>query len=125
MEFFSAVLEFAFLRHALVAGALAGVACGVVGSYVVVRRITYIAGAIAHCVLAGLGISRWLQVVHGWPVEPAQGAVVAAGTAALVIGIVSLRVREREDTIIGAVWAIGMAVGILFIAITPGYAPWF
>jgi len=121
MEFFNAVLEFEFLQHALVAGALAGIACGVVGSYVVVRRITYIAGAIAHCVLAGLGVGRWLQVVHGWPITPAQGAVVAAVAAALIIGIVSLRVREREDTIIGAVWAIGMAIGILFIAVTPGY----
>jgi zinc transport system permease protein len=121
MEFFGAVLEFDFLRHALLAGALAGIACGVVGSYVVVRRITYIAGAIAHCVLAGLGIGRWLQVVHGWSVTPAQGAVVAAVAASLVIGVVSLRVREREDTIIGAVWAIGMAIGVLFIAVTPGY----
>jgi zinc transport system permease protein len=107
MEFFNAVLEFEFLRHALVAGALAGIACGVVGSYVVVRRITYIAGAIAHSVLAGLGVAHWLQVVHGWPIQPAYGAVVAAVVAALVIGIV--------------VWAIGMAIGILFIAITPGY----
>ena len=65
MEFLKAVLEFEFLQHSLVAGALAGIACGVVGSYVVVRRITYIAGAIAHCVLAGLGVGRWLQVVHG------------------------------------------------------------
>jgi zinc transport system permease protein len=121
MEFVAAVLEFPFLRHALLAGVLAGVVCGVVGSYVVVRRITYIAGAIAHCVLGGLGIGRWLQVVHGWPVHPALGAVTAAVTAALIIGLVSLRVSEREDTIIGAVWAIGMAVGILFIAVTPGY----
>ena len=93
MEFINAVLQFEFLQHALVAGALAGIACGVVGSYVVVRRITYIAGAIAHCVLAGLGIARWLKVVHGWPVTPVQGAVVAAVAAALVIGVVSLRVR--------------------------------
>jgi zinc transport system permease protein len=121
MEFFTAVIEFPFLRHALVAGALAGIACGVVGAYVVVRRITYIAGAIAHCVLAGLGIARYLRVVHGSPVRPEHGAVVAAVLSALIIGLVSLRVREREDTIIGAVWAVGMAVGILFIAITPGY----
>jgi zinc transport system permease protein len=121
MEFFGAVLEFDFLRHALLAGVLAGIACGVVGSYVVVRRITYIAGAIAHCVLAGLGIGRWLQVVHGWSITPAHGAVLAAVGASLVIGVVSLRVREREDTIIGAVWAIGMAIGVLFIAVTPGY----
>ena len=121
MEFLKAVLEFEFLRHALLAGALAGIACGVVGSYVVVRRITYIAGAIAHCVLAGLGVAHWLRIVHEWPIQPAHGAVAAAVAAALVIGIVSLRVREREDTVIGAVWAIGMAIGILFIAVTPGY----
>jgi len=121
MEFFSAVAEFPFLRHALAAGVLAGIACGVVGSYVVVRRITYIAGAIAHCVLAGLGIARYLQVVHGWPILPQYGAVAAAVVSAIIIGLVSLRAREREDTIIGAVWAIGMAVGILFIAVTPGY----
>ncbi len=121
MEFFSAVAEFPFLRHALAAGLLAGIACGVVGSYVVVRRITYIAGAIAHCVLGGLGIARYLQVVHGWPIRPQYGAVAAAVLSAIIIGLVSLRAREREDTIIGAVWAVGMAVGILFIAVTPGY----
>jgi zinc transport system permease protein len=88
---------------------------------VVVRRITYIAGAIAHCVLAGLGAARYLQVVHGWPIHPGQGAIVAAVASALIIGMVSLRAREREDTVIGAVWAIGMAIGILFIAVTPGY----
>ena len=121
MEFLTAVTEFSFLQHALIAGLLAGIACGVMGSYVVVRRITYIAGAIAHCVLAGLGIARYLQVVHGWPIHPQYGAVAAAVASALIIGGVSLRIREREDTVIGAVWAIGMAIGILFIAVTPGY----
>lgn len=121
MDFLSAVAEYPFLRHALVAGSLAGIACGVIGSYVVVRRISYIAGAVAHCVLAGLGIARYLQVVHGWPTRPEHGAVMAAVLAALIIGLVNLYAREREDTVIGAVWAIGMAVGILFIAVTPGY----
>jgi zinc transport system permease protein len=121
MEFLKAAATYPFLQHALIAGVLAGVACGVVGSYVVVRRISYIAGAIAHCVLAGLGIARYLHVVHGWSVRPGQGAGVAAVVSALIIGFVSLRSREREDTVIGAVWAIGMAIGILFIAVTPGY----
>ena len=121
MEFLKAAAAYPFLQHALMAGVLAGVACGVVGSYVVVRRITYIAGAIAHCVLAGLGLARYLQVVYDWPVNPGQGAVVAAVLSALIIGSVSLHAREREDTVIGAVWAIGMAIGILFIAVTPGY----
>jgi len=122
MEFLGAVARYGFLQNALLAGVLAGVACGVVGSFVVVRRITAIAGAIAHCVLAGLGVARWLQVVHGvaWA-HPMIGAVAAALVASLIIGVVSLKAREREDTIIGAIWAIGMAVGILFISRTPGY----
>lgn len=122
MEFFQALPHLSFLQHALLAGVLASVACGVVGSFVVVRRITSIAGAIAHCVLGGLGAARWLQVVHGqtWA-TPMLGAVAAALIAALVIGLVTLRAREREDTIIGALWAVGMAIGILFISRTPGY----
>jgi zinc transport system permease protein len=121
-EFLTALARYDFLQNALLAGALAGVACGVVGSYVVVCRITAIAGAIAHSVLGGLGAARWLQEVHGqtWA-YPMLGAVAAALAASLIIGVVSLRAREREDTIIGALWAIGMAVGILFISRTPGY----
>jgi zinc transport system permease protein len=73
-------------------------------------------------VLGGLGAARWLQVVHNhaWA-DPMLGAVVAALVAALVIGIVARTAREREDTVIGALWAVGMAVGILFISQTPGY----
>ena len=111
-----------FLRYALAAGLLASVACGVIGSYVVTRRITYIAGGIAHCVLGGMGAARYLQIVHGWEwCHPLYGAVAAALMAAFVIGMVSLHAREREDAVIGAVWAVGMAVGILFIWKTPGY----
>ncbi len=122
MDLVDAVLSYPFLQHALLAGLLSSLACGVVGTYVVVRRITYIAGGIAHSVLGGLGAARYLQVVHGWSwLTPQIGAVVAALLAAAVIGLVSLRAREREDAVIGAVWATGMAVGILFISRTPGY----
>jgi zinc transport system permease protein len=121
-DFLAAAAEHAFIQHALLAGVLAGVACGVVGSYVVVRRITTIAGGIAHCVLGGLGAARYLQVVHGWDwLDPLHGALVAALAAAVVIGVVSLKAREREDTVINALWAVGMAVGVLFISQTPGY----
>jgi zinc transport system permease protein len=121
-DFLHALGTHAFLQNAFLTGLLASVACGVVGSYVVARRITYIAGAIAHCVLGGIGAARWLNVVGGWTwLQPLYGAVAAALLAALVIGIVSLRARQREDTVIGAIWAIGMAAGILFIARTPGY----
>jgi zinc transport system permease protein len=121
-EFISAVAEHAFLRNALFTGLLASVACGVVGSYVVVRRITYMAAGIAHCVLGGIGAAVYLERVHGWQgLDPLHGAVAAALLAALVIGFVSLRARERVDTAIGAVWAIGMAAGVLFLSKTPGY----
>lgn len=122
-DFFSDLARFSFLQYAVAAGLLASVACGVMGSFVVVRRITYIAGAIAHSVLGGMGAARYAEVVHGvsW-LTPLLGAAAAAVLSALVIGLVSLRVREREDTVIGAVWAVGMAVGIVFIFKTPGYS---
>ena len=122
-EFFTALQQQAFLQYALLTGILAGIACGIVGSYVTTRRITYIAGGIAHSVLAGLGAARYFQIVFGWAwLNPLYGAVAAALVAALIIGFVSLwSAKQREDTVIGAVWAIGMAVGILFIFKTPGY----
>lgn len=122
IEFWEALARHAFLQHALAAGLLASLSAGVVGSFVMARRITYIAGAIAHCVLGGMGAARWLEVVHGlsWA-SPLAGAVVAALAAAGLIGLVSLRANQREDTLIGAIWAVGMAVGVLFMAATPGY----
>lgn len=121
-EFLTALGQNAFLQYALAAGVLASIACGVVGSYVAARRITYIAGGIAHCILAGMGAARYLQVTQGWEwLHPLYGAVVAALAAATIIGVVSLRFRQREDSVISAVWAIGMAVGVLFIWGTPGY----
>ncbi|NLX13267.1 MAG: metal ABC transporter permease [Phycisphaerales bacterium] len=121
-EFFQALAGNALLQNALLAGVIASVACGVMGSYVVARRITYIAGGVAHCVLGGMGAARYLNVVGGWTwLQPLHGAIFAALLAAGIIGWVSQRSKEREDTVISALWAIGMAVGVLFIAKTPGY----
>jgi len=111
-----------FLQYALLAGILSGVACGVVGTYVVTKRISYIAGGIAHCVLGGIGAARYLEKVHGWVgFQPVYGALAAAVFAAVVIGLVSLYTKEREDTAISAIWALGMASGVIFISQTPGY----
>ena len=122
-EFINAVRNHAFLQYALLTGLLASVACGVVGTYVVVRRITYIAGGISHCVLGGIGAALYLRNVHNWQfITPLYGATAAALIAALIIGWVSLRAKQREDTVIGALWAVGMAVGVLFISLTPGYS---
>ena len=124
LDFFRALNDpaTAFLRYALLAGLLASVSLGVVGSYVVTRRITYIAAAISHCVLGGVGAALYLNVAKQceW-CSPMLGATVAALLAALVIGLVGIYSREREDTVIGAVWVIGMSTGLLFIAKTPGY----
>lgn len=123
LEFLDALRKTELLQVALAAGLLASVASGVIGSYVVVRRISYIAGGIAHCVLGGLGAACYLRETQGWGfLHPLYGAVAAALLAAVIIGLVSLRARQREDTVIGALWAIGMALGIVFILKTPGYA---
>jgi zinc transport system permease protein len=116
MEFLQALVEHEFLQRALAGGLLASIGCGVVGSYVVVQRISLLAGAIAHAVLGGMGVAWYFGA------DPLAGALVAAVLAALVIGWVKLRFAEREDTAISAIWALGMAIGILFIASTPGYS---
>ncbi len=123
IEFLAVVSKHAFMQYALLTGLLASLASGVLGTYVVVRRITYIAGGIAHSVLAGMGLVGYLNVVCGvtW-LKPIYGAVATALIAALVIGLVSLKSKEREDTVISAIWAIGMALGLIFIYQTPGYS---
>lgn len=114
--FVQALLTHGFLQNALWAVLLASFSCGVVGTYVVVKRIGYMAGGIAHTVLGGMGVAYFLGG------DPLVGAMVAAVLSALIIGWVTLHWKQNEDVIIGALWAVGMAVGILFIARTPGYA---
>jgi zinc transport system permease protein len=103
------------MQHAVIIGLLASVACGIMGTYVVVRRIVFISGGISHTVLGGMGIAYYFG--H----NPIHGAVVSALAAALIIGFVSVYYHQHEDTLIGALWAVGMAVGLLFIYKTPGY----
>ncbi len=124
IEFLTALRnpDISFLRFAFIAGILGSIAFGVVGTFVVARRISYIAGAIAHSALGGIGAGLYLQVKMGvtW-FSPILGAVLSALVAGLIIGLVSLYAQQREDTVIGAIWAIGMAVGLLFLTKTPGY----
>jgi len=115
-----------FLRLALYVAMLASVAFGIMGTFVVSRRISYLAGAISHCVFGGIGAGLYLQKKVGliW-FDPMYGAVAAAILAAVIIGTVSLYAKQREDTVIGALWATGMAIGLLFIDLTPGYFDMF
>lgn len=113
--FLAALHSHGFLQHALLGGILASIACGIVGSYVVVKRIGYLAGGVAHAILGGMGIAYFLGR------SPFAGALAAALLSAIIIGWVSLRLKQQEDTVIGALWAMGMALGVLFISRTPGY----
>jgi len=114
-EFFNSLVQFQFLQNALIAGILASIGCGVIGPFVVVNRISYLAGGIAHAVLGGMGAAIYYQV------DPLVGALTAAIVSALLIAYIKLNWNQQEDTIIGALWAVGMASGILFISQTPGY----
>jgi len=112
-----------FVRNALAAGILSAILFGVLGAVVTVKRIAGLAGAISHAVLGGIGLALFLSVrgiVPGFP--PIAGALIFAVISAGLIGVVSLRAKQREDTVINALWAIGMSLGVLFIAKTPGYA---
>jgi zinc transport system permease protein len=116
MDFIRALGEYGFLRYALVACLLAGIGCGTVGAYVVVKRIGFLAGGIAHALLAGMGIAFFLQS------SPLGGALVAALVSAALIAWIKLRWRQDEDVLIAGFWSVGMAIGILFISRAPGYA---
>ena len=124
IDFFRELLrpEMSFLHLALAVGLLASPALGVIGTLVVTRRISSIAGAGAHAALGGVGIALFLQRVLLWSWCTATvGAVAGALGAALLVGVVSLTAREREDTVIAVVWALGMSLGLLFLDKTPGY----
>lgn len=121
-EFLTDLKQFQFLQFALFIGIMASVACGIIGSYVTVRRITYIAGAMAHCTLGGMGMARYFAKEHGLLFfTPLTGAVAASLLAALIIAYTQKKSRARQDTVLSAVWSIGMAVGIIFISKTSGY----
>jgi len=113
------LLAFSFMRWAIAAGIISALACGLIGPFVRVRRLAFLAGAVAHSALAGLGAAQYFGV------SPDLGALPAAILSALLIGWLENRSRIQghghEDALIGAVRAVGMGIGILFISQTPGY----
>jgi zinc transport system permease protein len=109
------VLQFEFMRNALLAGLLASIMCGVIGTFVVVNRIVFISGGIAHAAYGGIGLAfffgfSYLMGIFGFSL------LVAA-----IMAAVSLKTRQRADTIIGVLWAVGMALGVILLDLTPGY----
>jgi zinc transport system permease protein len=128
-------LQFAFMRNALLAGVLVSVACGIIGTFVVINRIVFISGGIAHAAYGGVGLGYFVKynilplVLAGSALArdprpgyfPLAGAIIFSFGAALLMGWVQRRTRERADTLIGVLWAIGMAVGIILVDLTAGY----
>lgn len=110
-------LSYPFFQRALAAGLLAAVACGVVGSLVVVRRIASISGGLSHAAFGGVG----LGFLFGF--EPLLGALGFGLASALGVGVAELRLRQGLDTLIAMMWAVGMALGIVFVSLAPGPAP--
>ena len=108
-------LQYDFMRNAMLAGLLVSISCGIIGSLVVVNRIVFISGGIAHAAFGGVGLGFFCGF------SPFLGAAIFASGVSLIMGTVSLKSKHRADTIIGVLWAIGMAVGIILIDLTPGY----
>jgi len=110
------IFQYEFMRNAVIAIFLAGIACGIVGTYIVVRKLVFISEGIAHAAFGGLGIGYFLRI------DPIIAAIPFSIIAALGIGIMSKKANVNEDTAIGITLALGMAIGIIFIYLTPGYA---
>lgn len=108
-------LSFDFMQHALLAGILVSFAAGIIGSLIVVNRMVFLAGGIAHTSYGGIGMAVYL----GLPIF--LGASLFAVGSALLIAALTLKKRHRMDTFIGLIWAVGMAIGVILVDLTPGY----
>ncbi len=117
MGFIQDILEYQFLQNALIAAILVSISAGIAGTYITSRRLVFLSGGITHASFGGIGIAYFLGI------NPIIGATIFSVLSALGIEALSHRKGIREDSAIGILWALGMATGIIFIFLTPGYAP--
>ena len=115
MNFISDILQYSYLSNALIACVLSGITCGIIGTYIVARRMVFLCGGITHASFGGLGIAFYFGA------NPIFGATIFAVLSALGIEWSNSRSKIRPDSAIGMVWGIGMAIGAFFIALRPGY----
>ena len=108
-------LQFEFMRNAVMAGILTSIICGIIGTLVVVNRLVFLSGGIAHSAYGGIGLAFFFGLPY------MAGAIGFSLVVAMIMAGISLRARQRADTIIGVLWAMGMASGILLLDFTPGY----
>lgn len=117
MNFIAEIFQYQFLSHAALACLLCGIACGIIGTYVVCRRLVFLSGGITHASFGGIGMAYYFGA------NPLLGALIFAILSAWGIETFTSRKQIREDSAIGLIWSLGMAIGIIFIYLTPGYAP--
>lgn len=117
IEFIQEIFNYRFLEHAALAAVLAGIACGIVGSYIVSRRLVFMSGGITHASFGGIGIAYYFGA------NPLAGALIFAVCSAVGIELFSRKGQISEDAATGVLWSVGMSVGIIFVFLTPGYAP--
>ena len=115
MDFINDILQYNYLSNAVIACVLSGITCGIIGTYIVARRMVFLCGGITHASFGGLGIAFYAGI------NPILGASIFAILSALGIEWSNSRSKIRPDSAIGMVWGIGMAVGAFFIALRPGY----
>ena len=115
MDFFNDILQYNYLSNALLACVLSGITCGIIGTYIVARRLVFLCGGITHASFGELGIAFYLNA------NPILGATIFAVLSALGIEWSNSRSKIRPDSAIGIVWGVGMAIGALFISLRPGY----
>ena len=116
MSIIANIFEYDFLTNAFIASILSGITCGIVGSYIVTRRIVFLSSGITHASFGGLGIALYAGI------DPLLGALSFASVSALGTEFASRRGRIREDSVVGIIWSLGMAIGALFMSLRPGYA---
>ncbi|MBC7100318.1 MAG: metal ABC transporter permease [Methanobacteriales archaeon] len=109
-------LEYQFMQNAFIAAILVSIACGVVGTYIVIKRIVSLSGGISHAAFGGIGLGYFLGI------NPVITAIPFSIIAAFLMGVTTRKVKISEDTAIGILWSVGMSLGIIFISLTPGYA---
>jgi zinc transport system permease protein len=111
------ILKYNFLQNAIMAAVLASIACGVIGVYIMEKKLVMMSGGIAHTAFGGIGLGYYLKV------EPIFTALGVSVVAALAVAALKRKARTDSDLLIGMFWSLGMALGVVFIAMTPGYPP--
>jgi zinc transport system permease protein len=117
MENLIALFNFGFFRNAFIAALVASITCGIIGTYIVSRRIVFISGGITHASFGGIGMGYYFGF------DPILGAIAFGILSALGIEFFTKRADLREDSAIAMLWSLGMALGVMVIFLTPGYAP--